>query len=189
MPTKKTPPPKPAPAQSASKAAAAPKPAAQPVDALVHAGDGRLFIPSREEAGQETQALAGRPTEKLVPLNPVTTRGQDPELYWMHKYGAADDERALRVDIRSLYRHEHIEPERLIARLYALKAQPQRQTDLFTAELHGNPLAIDELDKPASYYKAHDAWRNRLIQWRGRCSASTSTRPTASSTAATGRCG
>ncbi|MCZ8111143.1 MAG: site-specific DNA-methyltransferase [Betaproteobacteria bacterium] len=162
MPTKKTPAPKPKPA--ATPAPAAPLPPTQPVDALVHAGDGRLFIPSREEAGQEADALAGRPTEKLVPLNPVTTRGQDPELYWMHKYGPRDDERALRVDIRSLYRHEHVEPERLIARLYALKAQQQRQNDLFTAELHGNPLAVDELDKPASYYKRHDAWRNRLIQ-------------------------
>jgi adenine-specific DNA-methyltransferase len=160
MPTKKTPATKPA----APAAAPASAPVAQPVDALVHAGDGRLFIPSREEAGQEAEALAGRPTEKTVPLNPVTTRGQDPELYWMHKYGPGDDQRALRIDIRSLYRHEHIEPERLIARLYALKAQAARQNDLFTAELHGNPLAIDELEKPASYYKRHDAWRNRLIQ-------------------------
>ena len=160
MPTKKTPATKPA----APAAAPASAPVAQPVDALVHAGDGRLFIPSREEAGQEAEALAGRPTEKTVPLNPVTTRGQDPELYWMHKYGPGDDQRALRIDIRSLYRHEHVEPERLIARLYALKAQAARQNDLFTAELHGNPLAIDELEKPASYYKRHDAWRNRLIQ-------------------------
>ncbi|MCA3242545.1 MAG: site-specific DNA-methyltransferase [Rubrivivax sp.] len=153
--------------KTASKTApspATPAPPAQPVDALVHAGDGRLFIPSREEAGQEAEALAGRPTAKTVPLNPVTTRGQDPELYWMHKYGPGDDERALRIDIRSLYRHEHVEPERLIARLYALKAQAATQNDLFTAELHGNPLAIDELEKPASYYKRHDAWRNRLIQ-------------------------
>jgi adenine-specific DNA-methyltransferase len=155
---------KPATKPAAPAAAPASAPVAQPVDALVHAGDGRLFIPSREEAGQEAEALAGRPTEKTVPLNPVTTRGQDPELYWMHKYGPGDDQRALRIDIRSLYRHEHVEPERLIARLYALKAQAATQNDLFTAELHGNPLAIDELEKPASYYRRHDAWRNRLIQ-------------------------
>jgi adenine-specific DNA-methyltransferase len=154
----------PPPATAATAMPAPPAQPAQPVDALVHAGDGRLFIPSREEAGQEAEALAGRPTAKTVPLNPVTTRGQDPELYWMHKYGPGDDERALHIDIRSLYRHEHVEPERLIARLYALKAQAATQNDLFTAELHGNPLAIDELEKPASYYKRHDAWRNRLIQ-------------------------
>ena len=136
----------------------------QPVDALLHTADERLFIPSREEAGQEDEAIAGRPQVKDVPLNPVTTRGQDPELYWLHKYGADDADQRLRIDIRSLYRHEHIEPERLIARLYALKNREAAQNELFTNELHGNPLAIDELDKPASYYKRHDTWRNRLIQ-------------------------
>ena len=136
----------------------------QPVDALLHTADERLFIPSREEAGQEDEAVAGRPQVKDVPLNPVTTRGQDPELYWLHKYGADDADQRLRIDIRSLYRHEHIEPERLIARLYALKNRDAAQNELFTNELHGNPLAIDELDKPASYYKRHDTWRNRLIQ-------------------------
>ncbi|MBA4282376.1 site-specific DNA-methyltransferase, partial [Ralstonia sp.] len=136
----------------------------QPVDALVHKDKGRLFIPSREEAGQEADALAGAPTVKSVPLNPVTTRGQDPELYWLNKYGADDQQQRLEVDIRSLYRHEHIEPEQLIARLYRLKAREDRQSELFTNELHGNPLALDELDKPASYYRRHDKWRNRLIQ-------------------------
>ncbi len=136
----------------------------QPVDALVHKADERLFIPSREEAGQEADALAGAPTTKPVALNPVTQRGQDPELYWLHKYGTDDQQRRLEIDIRSLYRHEHIEPERLIARLYALKNRDNAQNELFTNELHGNPLAMDELDKPASYYRRHDAWRNRLIQ-------------------------
>ena len=101
---------------------------------------------------------------KSVPLNPVTTRGQDPELYWLNKYGNADDQQRLEVDIRSLYRHEHVEPEALIARLYKLRAREDRQNELFVNELHGNPLAIDELDKPIAYYKRHDKWRNRLIQ-------------------------
>ena len=136
----------------------------QPVDALLHPHDERLFIPSREEAGQEDEAIAGRPLAKDVALNPVTSRGQDPELYWLHKYGPDDRQQLLRVDIRSLYRHEHIEPERLIARLYALKGRDNAQNELFVNELHGNPLAIDELDKPASYYQRHDSWRNRLIQ-------------------------
>ena len=160
MATCKTAPPKPTPASAGDSAPGQ----HQPVDALVHTADDRLFIPSREEAGQEDEALAGRPLSKPVPLNPVTTRGQDPELYWLHKYGADDADQRLRIDIRSLYRHEHIEPERLIARLYALKNRDAAQNELFTNELHGNPLAIDELDKPASYYKRHDAWRNRLIQ-------------------------
>ncbi len=136
----------------------------QPVDAVIHKADERLFIPSREEAGQELDALAHAPTTKAVPLNPVTQRGQDPELFWLHKYGSDDQQRRLDIDIRSLYRHEHIEPEALIARLYRLKNREDKQNDLFVNELHGNPLAIDELDKPASYYRRHDQWRNRLIQ-------------------------
>jgi adenine-specific DNA-methyltransferase len=140
------------------------KGANQPVDALVHKADERLFIPSREEAGQEQESLAGRPSTRAVPLNPVTTRGQDPELYWLGKYGPDDQQTRLDVDIRSLYRHEHIEPEQLIARLYKLKNRDDKQNDLFVNELHGNPLALDELDKPVAYYRRQDKWRNRLIQ-------------------------
>lgn len=143
----------------------------KPVDALTHpyrpedsASARRVHIPSREEAGQEVDAIAGQPTEKLVPLNPVTHRGQDPELYWMHKYGADDQQQRLSIDIRSLYRHEHIAPETLIARLYRFKGRDDTQNELFTNELFGNPLAMDELDKPGSYYKHPDKWQNRLIQ-------------------------
>ena len=151
---------------AAKKAAAgdSAKGANQPVDALVHKADARLFIPSREEAGQEQEAVAGHPATRAVPLNPVTTRGQDPELYWLGKYGADDAQTQLDIDIRSLYRHEHIEPEQLIARLYSLKNRDDKQNDLFVNELHGNPLALDELDKPVAYYRRQDKWRNRLIQ-------------------------
>ncbi len=136
----------------------------KPVDSVKHAKAQRLFIPSREEAGQEADALQGQPTVKAVPLNPVTHRGQDPELYWMHKYDANDQQTALNVDIRSLYRHEHIAPEKIIARLYSLKGREDAQNELFTNELFGNPLAMDELDKPGSYYKHPDKWQNRLVQ-------------------------
>lgn len=136
----------------------------QPVDALEHQSDERLFIPSREEAGQEQEAVAHRPTVKVVPLNPVTHRGQDPELYWLGKYGEDDAQIKLDVDIRSLYRHEHIAPETLIARLYRLKNRDAAQNDLFVNELHGNPLALDEDQKPGAYYRSKDGWQNRLIQ-------------------------
>ena len=136
----------------------------KPVDSVRHAKAQRVFIPSREEAGQETDALQGRPTVKTVPLNPVTHRGQDPELYWLHKYGGDDQQTALQVDIRSLYRHEHIAPEKIIARLYSLQGREDAQNELFTNELFGNPLAMDELDKPGSYYKHPDKWQNRLVQ-------------------------
>ena len=140
----------------------------KPVDSLKHdrglAPVQRIFIPSREEAGQEDDAVAGQPTVKAVPLNPVTHRGQDPELYWMHKYGEDDAQTQLEIDIRSLYRHEHIAPEKIIARLYSLKGKSDAQNELFVNELFGNPLAMDELDKPLSYYKQADKWKNRLIQ-------------------------
>lgn len=42
------------------------------------------------------------------PCNPVIIRGQDPELFWMHKYGADDRQATMTVDVRALYRMEHI---------------------------------------------------------------------------------
>ena len=140
----------------------------KPVDSLRHDKGlkpiERPFIPSREEAGQEQDAIAGLPTRKAVPLNPVTRRGQDPELYWLNKYGDDDQQADLQVDIRSLYRVEHIAPEKIISKLYRLKGQQDAQNELFTHELFGNPLALDELDKPGAYYKHPDRWKNRLIQ-------------------------
>ena len=140
----------------------------KPVDSLRHDKGlkpvERSFIPSREEAGQEAEAIAGLPTRKAVPLNPVTRRGQDPELYWLDKYGDDDAQADLQVDIRSLYRVEHIVPEKLIAKLYQLKGKEDKQNELFTHELFGNPLALDELDKPGAYYRHPDKWKNRLIQ-------------------------
>ena len=152
------------PAVKKTTVGASAKGANQPVDAFVHTDKQRLFIPSREEAGQEFDAVAGRPTVRAVPLNPVTHRGQDPELYWLNKYGVDDAQTKLDIDIRSLYRHEHIEPEQLIARLYKLKNRDATQNDLFVNEFHGNPLPVDELDKPIAYYRRADKWRNRLIQ-------------------------
>lgn len=163
MATKKTP--------SKSQAGDTAKGSRKPVAAIEHAFDAqdaaspkRMFIPSREEAGLEADAVQGLPTIKAVPLNPVTHRGQDPELYWLHKYGVTDQQSALNVDIRSLYRHEHIAPEKIIARLYGFKSRDDAQNELFTNELHGNPLAMDELDKPGAYYRHPDKWQNRLIQ-------------------------
>jgi adenine-specific DNA-methyltransferase len=69
------------------------------------------------------------------------------------------------VDIRSLYRHEHVEPETLIHRLYKISKSDGPQNDMFVNEVHGNLLgSVDELDKPKQYYKHAQDWRNRLIQ-------------------------
>ncbi len=130
------------------------------IDSLKHKKARRVHIPSKEEAGYESN----EPSRAELPLNPVTTRGQDPELYWLEKYGADDADDALDLDIRSLYRTEHIAPEILIQRLYQLKREGAHQDDLFVDELFNNYKDIDELDKPAYYYKQADKWANRLIQ-------------------------
>ena len=130
------------------------------IDSLKHKKATRARIPSKEEAGFEPD----QPSKAELPLNPVTTRGQDPELYWLGKYGPEDDADALDIDIRSLYRTEHIAPEKLIQRLYRLKREEARQDDLFVDDLFANYKDVDELDKPTYYYKQADQWANRLIQ-------------------------
>ena len=62
----------------------------------------------RQQRDRQPESQSGAAAE------PGVTRGQDPELFWMHKYGPEDDQTAKEVDIRSLYRHEHISPELLI---------------------------------------------------------------------------
>ncbi|KXK52831.1 MAG: DNA methylase N-4/N-6 domain protein [Chlorobi bacterium OLB7] len=111
------------------------------------------------------------PTQKsnkeTKPLNspkiPVVHRGQDPELFWLNKYGNDDRDQLLQVDIRSLYRHEHIAPETLIQNLYTLTELPSPQERLLN-DLFGNALEKDELEKISEYYHHHDGWTNRLIQ-------------------------
>ena len=45
--------------------------------------------PSAEEAGYEAGSAKVREVGAIeLPLNPVISRGQDPELLWMHKYGS-----------------------------------------------------------------------------------------------------
>ncbi len=130
------------------------------IDSLKHKKATRARIPSKEEAGFEST----EPSKAELPLNPVTTRGQDPELYWLEKYGPDDADDALDLDIRSLYRTEHIAPEKLIQRLFAFKREGAQQDDMFVDELFANYKDVDELDKPAFYYKQADLWANRLIQ-------------------------
>ena len=135
-----------------------------------HHKNKRAHIPSKEEAGYEDanpNVKEGKQTMD-IPKNPVVHRGQDPELFWMNKYGNDDLQDRLQVDIRSLYRHEHIAPERLIEGLYkTVEQKPDaEQGDLFADinETFGNALDYDELDKVSEYYKHSDGWSNRLIQ-------------------------
>lgn len=69
----------------------------------------------------------------------------------------------LELDIRSLYRHEHVAPEKLIELLY--KLVEDAQPDFFSMNhLFGNALEHDELEKVSEYYQHSDGWTNRLIQ-------------------------
>lgn len=140
---------------------------AKKVESIKHKTDTRAHIPSKEEAGYEDANAKVQDGKKVLelPKNPVVHRGQDPELFWLNKYGNDDRDDLLRVDIRSLYRHEHIAPETLIKNLYKVTETKSDQMDLFSVnELFGNALDKDEIEKVSEYYHHQDGWTNRLIQ-------------------------
>lgn len=141
------------------------------VDSLKHRQESRAHIPSKEEAGSEVanDVVKKGKSKFAIPKNPITHRGEDPILFWKGKNGANDDEPTLKVDIRSLYRHEHIAPERIIAGLIKTTKQTKKKKEedpsLFGVnELFGNALDHDEIEKVSEYYKHQDGWSNRLIQ-------------------------
>jgi adenine-specific DNA-methyltransferase len=140
---------------------------AKKIDSIKHTNETRVHIPSKEEAGYEeanTKVQTGKRVLEIT-KNPVVHRGQDPELFWLNKYGNDDRDELLRVDIRSLYRHEHIAPETLIKNLYKITETKSDQPTLFSMnELFGNALEKDELEKVGEYYHHQDGWTNRLIQ-------------------------
>lgn len=134
----------------------------KPTDAIKHPADKRVAIPTTELAGEEAAAIASDPkTAEYKTFRHEFTRGRDPELYWLGKYRNDDEETCdsdLRVDIRSLYVHEDIQPEQLIDRLYRT-----RETDnLFGGDLSN--VIDDELQRVAEYYRYYSDWKNRLIQ-------------------------
>jgi adenine-specific DNA-methyltransferase len=136
------------------------------IDSIKHKSDTRSHIPSIEEAGIESASSKVKDKSAAeYPINPIVHRGQDPELFWLNKYGHDDREDLLKIDIRSLYRHEHMSPELLIKNFYRLKEADDVQGDLFSVnELFGNALEIEEIEKVSEYYKHQDGWSNRLIQ-------------------------
>lgn len=178
----------------------------KPVKSFKHKNAKRAHIPSAEEAGYEANSPKVKvAVRKDLPLNPVIARGQDPELFWMHKYASdaqltkqldelqaklkegkiseartalenlrdtithryeMPEDESLHVDIRSLYRHEHIAPETLIKGLYRMVVEKTKdQDELFAVnELFGNAIGHEELDKVSDYYTHSDGWTNRLIQ-------------------------
>lgn len=184
-------------------------PAKKPVKAYQHRDAKRAHIPSAEEAGYEagSDKVAGGPDSLRLPLNPVLTRGQDPELFWKHKYATderlgglldqldaalksgdtaaarnlleqtretiqqrytLEDDDSRQIDIRSLYRHEHISPEQVMSGLWRVAGPESPATShspqATQLELFGNAIAHEELDKVGDYYTHSDGWTNRLIQ-------------------------
>lgn len=143
----------------------------KPVDAIKHPKDTRLDIPTTEHAGEEAFNVADDSrTATYKTFRHEFTRGRDPELYWLGKYDNDDEDTQspdMKVDIRSLYVHEDVQPEMLINNLYDLIEQKsevaQLQGDLFSYTEFSNPIQ-DELAKVAEYYKHSSEWKNRLIQ-------------------------
>ncbi|MBR6132471.1 MAG: site-specific DNA-methyltransferase, partial [Bacteroidales bacterium] len=142
----------------------------KPVDAIRHDNTTRATIPTTELAGSEAGAVGAEERSNYDTFRHDFDRGRDPELFWLGKYGNDDEQtqRAdLRVDIRSLYVHEQIQPEQLINNLYRIHEQKRvdEQVSLFDHEgFEATNVVEDELAGVTEYYRHTDKWKNRLIQ-------------------------
>ena len=142
----------------------------KPVDAIRHDNTTRATIPTTELAGSEAGAVGAEERSNYDTFRHDFDRGRDPELFWLGKYGNDDEQtqRAdLRVDIRSLYVHEQIQPEQLINNLYRIHEQKRvdEQVSLFDHEgFEATNVVEDELARVTEYYRHTDKWKNRLIQ-------------------------
>ena len=142
-----------------------------PVDAIKHPSDKRADIPTTEHAGEEMGVIADSPkVARYKEFCHEFDRGRDPELYWLNKYANDDEDTQspdLKVDVRSLYVHEDIQPEMLINRLYSIKEEKSEEYQA-QGSLWGDneipTLLDDEMEKVANYYKHSSEWKNRLIQ-------------------------
>lgn len=140
-----------------------------PVGAINHKDEHRASIPTTELAGEESLVVENMsPDGQYKQFKHEFDRGRDPELYWLGKYKNDEEDTQspdLRVDTRSLYRHEEINPEMLINQLYTLKVDEKAAG---MASLFGNdmPKTVyeDELQRITEYYQHNADWRNRLIQ-------------------------
>lgn len=140
-----------------------------PVGAIKHDEEHRASIPTTELAGEESLVVESMtPEGRYAQFKHEFDRGRDPELYWLDKYKNDDEETQspdLRVDTRSLYRHEEINPEMIINQLYAIKSDDNASG---MASLFGNEMPKtmyeDEFQRITEYYKHNADWRNRLIQ-------------------------
>ena len=140
-----------------------------PVGAIKHDDEHRASIPTTELAGEEAMVTESMsPEGQYKQFKHDFDRGRDPELYWLGKYVNDNEETQssdLKVDTRSLYRHEEIRPEMLINQLYTLKEDEKaaNMVSLFGNELPKTAYE-DELQRITEYYQHNADWRNRLIQ-------------------------
>ena len=140
-----------------------------PVGAIKHDDEHRASIPTTELAGEESLVVETMsPEGQYKQFKHDFDRGRDPELYWLGKYVNDNEETQssdLKVDTRSLYRHEEIRPEMLINQLYTLKEDEKaaNMVSLFGNELPKTAYE-DELQRITEYYQHNADWRNRLIQ-------------------------
>jgi len=134
-----------------------------PVNPILHRGrDPELFWMDKYKYDEKIRTLLDQLAEASTSpevgelVNELRTALSDPpEEAWNEM---------LDIDIRSLYRTEHIAPEMLIEGLTKLVENHDDQGDLFaTNELFGNSLEKDELSKISDYYTHSDGWTNRLI--------------------------
>ena len=140
----------------------------KPVESIKHPDDSRTVIPTSELAGEEAMNIAGTPTtSQYHTFKNDFERGRDPELYWLGKYANDDDETKspdLRVDIRSLYVHEDINPEMLIKRLYQVKQEQKSDQPMLFSPEDMRTEVENQLERVADYYTHSMDWKNRLIQ-------------------------
>ncbi|MBP5679443.1 MAG: site-specific DNA-methyltransferase [Bacteroidales bacterium] len=137
-----------------------------PVDAIRHDNETRAAIPTQELAGTEPQSQNEKADYDT--FRHEFNRGCDPELFWLDKYRNDNEETQdarLRVDIRSLYVHEDIKPEMLIANLYRIEEKKRNdgQFTLFDESLDVHTTIEEDIQRVAEYYKHNDKWKNRLI--------------------------
>lgn len=143
--------------------------AKQKVVDSIHYEDKRASIPDSTHQGEEEGVVANQPKEseyKMFRHN--FQRGRDPELYWLNKYKNDDEDTEdprLKIDIRSLYKHEDVRPEAIIDNLYDLHEQKDESAKLQLDLFGDNDFEDeDELERLAGYYTHNDNWKNRLIQ-------------------------
>ena len=158
------------------------------VEALRHEEDTRTNIPTAEYQSMVRE-------EQEAPLQKAyqrRNRDLDPQLVWRGK--DEQDRSDLVVNVPPLYIQEKVHPKALIADLMRQSQKGRQdegvQLDMF-ADFNGLPEGADRTD----FYQHDGYWSNRMILGdslqvmaslaereglQGRCSASTSTRPTAS---------